>query len=164
METFTISYVGKDNFDDRYECVNICHEVFSKHSSNVKYFIMDMADWNLSLKAVINNKIVGCYILQEDTLTCSSNTGFNVDAYKGLRGLHGVGLAVLPQYRELGIGKALRTYPSTMGYDFIYGMHLASLNNLDHWKKLREVVYTSPTMHITIQDFRKTKLTELSVA
>jgi len=162
MDIFKIEHVGKQNHDAISECLDICHEIFSKHSSGVRSYIYSIADWDLSLKASINNRVVGCYILQEDTLTSYSNTGFDVDAYKNLRGLHGVGLAVLPSYQGLGIGKALREYPSTMGYDYIYGMHLESLKNLDHWKKIREVVYTSNSMHITLQDFRKLKLKEMT--
>lgn len=150
-----ISYIGLENTQDIDECVEICNTVFKEHSSGVHSYIRNMAEWDISLKAIIDNKIVGCYILNKDPYLFKSNTGLDTSHYKDLRGLHGVGLAVLPEYRNLGIGRALRDYTATMGYDYIYGMHLASLNNLDHWKKIREVVYTSPTMHITLKDFRQ---------
>lgn len=150
-----IEYVGLENQKDIDDCIEICYIVFKEHSLGVRQYIKNMAEWNISLKAIKDDKIVGCYILNNDPYLFSSNTGVDTSEYKDLRALHGVGLAVLPEYRGLGIGKALRDYTATMGYDYIYGMHLSSLNNLEHWKKVREVVYTSSSMHITLKDFRQ---------
>lgn len=149
-----IDYIGSQNKSDIDECLNICHIVFEKHSLNVRSYIRNMAEWDISLKAIVDNRIVGCYILNNDQYLFGSNTGVDVSEYRDLRALHGVGLAVLPEYRNLGIGRALRDFTETMGYEYIYGMHLPSLNNLEHWKKVREVIYTSPNMHITLKDFR----------
>ena len=159
-----VDYVGSDNSQDILSCLDICEKTFFKYTSGVRSYIQNMADWDLSLKAIYDNKIVGCYILNEDSIICfKSNTGFDVTKYTDLKGLHGVGLAVLEEYKGLGIGRALRDYPCNNMYefDYIFGMHLESLKNLDNWKKIREVVSTSPTMHITLQDFsKKRKLVE----
>ena len=159
-----IEPIGSQNLSDIKECLDICNIVFFKHMSTVRSYIQQTADWDLSLKAIYDDKIVGCYILNEDSITCfKSNTGFDVTKYTNLKGLHGVGLAVLEEYKGLGIGRALRDYPcnNMYGFDYIFGMHLESLKNLDNWKKIREVVSTSPTMHITLQDFsKKRKLVE----
>jgi GNAT superfamily N-acetyltransferase len=150
-----IEHIGSQDLTVIDECVEICNTVFSKHSSGVRPYIRNTANWDISLKATHNNIVVGCYILNTDPIHFTSNTGFDLSKYKNLRGLHGVGLAVLPEYRDRGIGRALREYPDKMGYDYIYGMHLESLNNLENWKKVREVVYTSNFMHVTLKDFRK---------
>ena len=154
-----IEPIGSQNLSDIKECLDICNIVFFKHMSTVRSYIQQTADWDLSLKAIYDDKIVGCYILNEDSITSEviSNTGFDLSRYKYLRGLQGIGLAVLPEYRDKGIGKALREYPETMGYDYIWGMHLDSLNNLENWKKIRDVVYTSKDLHVTLKDYRKNK-------
>jgi len=149
-----IDYIGSQNLLDIDRCLDICEKIFEKHSSGVRVYIKNMAEWDISLKATLENEIVGCYILNNDQYLFGSNTGIDVSEYKDLRALHGVGLAVLPEYRNLGIGRALRDFTGTMGYDYIYGMHLSSLNNLEHWKKVREVIYTSSNIHITLKDFR----------
>jgi hypothetical protein len=163
METF-IDYVGVDNKEDIISCLDICEKTFFKYTNGVRSYIENMANWDLSLKAIYDDKIVGCYILNEDSITCfKSNTGFDILRYTGLNGLHGVGLAVLEEYKGLGIGRALRDFPceNMLNYDYIFGMHLESLKNLENWKKIREVVSTTPTMHITLQDFsKKRKLLE----
>jgi GNAT superfamily N-acetyltransferase len=148
-----ISYIGNNKADIE-RCLEICHQVFVEHSPTVKGYLEGMADWDICLKATVNGEIVGCYILNNDPNMFGSNTGFDVSEYPDLNTLHGLGLAVLPEYRNLGIGRALRDYTETMGYDYIYGSHFSSLDNLHHWKKVREVVYTSDVMHTTLRDFR----------
>lgn len=138
------------------EVLDVCAEVFSKVMSpeGVRGYIKGTADWNISVKAVYQGKIVGCYILNRDPVTrkqgCSSE---DLSRYKDLKGVQGIGLAVLPEYRDLGIGKKLREYPLHEGYDYIWGLHMKGLHNIDNWTRFgRRIICDTGSMFATLMD------------
>ena len=69
--------------------------------------------------------------------------------FKGKRGLEGVALGVHPAYRGSGIATELiRQSEQVPEYDYIWGMAFEELQNLDFWKRFREVFLTGQ-VHIT---------------
>lgn len=146
-----ISPTRKEDID---ECLEVCAIVFSKVMAyeSVKSYISGTADWGISAKAEYQGRIVGCYILRKAPVGkgCSKE---DLSRYAKLNGVEGIGLAVLPEYRDLGIGKKLRAYPLDKGYDYIWGLHLKGLHNIDNWIKFgRRVVCDSGDMFTTLMD------------
>lgn len=142
--------------EDIPEVLDVCTVAFSHvmSPSGVKSYIRGTADWDISVKAVYQGKIVGCYILNRDSVTrqqsCSTE---DLSRYKGLKGVQGIGLAVLPEYRDLGIGKKLREYPLHKGYDYIWGLHLKGLHNIDNWTRFgRRIICDTGSMFTTLMD------------
>jgi GNAT superfamily N-acetyltransferase len=145
--------------EDIPEVLDVCSVVFSKVMSpgGVKSYINGSADWSISAKAEYKGRIVGCYILNRDPVTrqqhCSKE---DLGRYKGMKGVQGIGLAVLPEYRDFGIGKKLREYPLQKGYDYIWGLHMKGLHNIDNWTRFgRRIICDSGSMFTTLMDLSR---------
>jgi GNAT superfamily N-acetyltransferase len=114
--------------------------------------------WKISKKATINGKIVGCYLLNNTSIYEYLSKNSKFEDYKNKRGIQGMGLAVLPEFKGMGIGKKLRKIPYEMEYDYIWGRHLKSLKNIHHWIKFgRRVVFNGKDkdgkeIYITLAD------------
>ena len=121
--------------DDIKEILILCAKVFvhvMSPEATVKYLFSD-TNWNISKKAVYNGKIVGCYLLNETQIADAidiNNTKHvteNLYPYTKKRGVQGVALAVLKEYRGANFGRELRNVPLNIGYDYIWGEHLNGL-------------------------------------
>ena len=72
--------------------------------------------------------------------------------YRG-RGIEGVALFLLSDYRKQGLGKVLINYPYTHlsdKFSYIWGGQEKTLNNIVDWLKRREVFYDTGTTFYTI--------------
>lgn len=154
MSEIIITPIEKSEID---ECCDICSDAFEivmpKHS--IPTYLKSIANWRLSVKAKYEDKIVGCYILNETSFPIRK--GGIIKRYSPIQG---IGLAVDLKHRGLGIGKKLRQYPLTLNYDYIWGAHSKLLNNINEWLKFgRKVIYEDITQFITImpinEDVRK---------
>jgi len=119
----------------------------------------------ISIKASIDDKIVGCYLLAEKSLNLffeqiksNSLTDFPKDETEiyfkekiSDKGLQGISLAVLPEYKNMGIGSKLKNYTYSLGYDYIWGVQDKKLNNIDFWKNTRELIVESNTHYTTLK-------------
>lgn len=105
-------------------------------------------DWDLSRKLIVNGIMVGFYLLQEDSVADLLDDRYercrlleDLSGYKTKRGVEGIILLVLPQYRGQGYGNRLKDLPRQMGYDYVYGEQFkASPTVLQHWLKRRRLV------------------------
>lgn len=147
------------------EAIRVGHKSFREiiHMSALgfEYLISSSASFPISWVAKHREKIVGGYFLGENQLYTTRTK------YK--KGVQGVGLFVLPEYRDLGIGAALRDIPLYLPYDYIWGMHLKELNNIDNWKRYgREVLAGEGEIFTTMMDLTEKRkqrgLEELSVS
>lgn len=122
----------------------------------VKDYISSVANWSLSVKATMEDKIIGCYIFNEDSvMEFASCQKEDLSKYKDLKAIQGVGLAVLPEYQGTGTGKKLRDYPLHLNYDYIWGQHLKGLHNIDNWVKFgRRVVADCGDIFVTLMDLK----------
>jgi GNAT superfamily N-acetyltransferase len=140
---------------------------------NLIEYLSKAADWDVSVKATYQGKVVGFYLLAENQIydyilhymirdyNCYSpeecnekNPGsIKVDPFmfKDLSGVEGVALGVSPQHKGLGIGKKLMEYSQSLPYDYIWGQQYEHLGNIEHWKKRREIAAYFPGLYLTYQ-------------
>jgi hypothetical protein len=144
------------------ECLAVSVEVFKDQMTPISLvsYLNHEVDWSKSYKATVNGKIVGCYLLAENSvLKYKACLTEDLTPYKKLRGVEGIALSVLPEYRSLGIGKSLREIPKNLGYDYIWGQQLKTLKNLDNWLKFgRRLVGNCGSIYITLMDLNHKNL------
>jgi GNAT superfamily N-acetyltransferase len=101
--------------------------------------------------AVHNGDIIGGYFL-------GHNQMWGKD-YEDQTGLQGVALFLLPEYRGMKIGDALRRIPLSvdyLNYDYVWGMHMSCLKNVKNWTKFgRKEVENYGGVHTTVMDLRE---------
>lgn len=136
-------------------------------------YLSKSADWQLSVKATYQGKVVGFYLLAENQIydylihymvrdyKCYSieecnkkNSGaIRVDPniFKELSGVEGVALGVDPSYKGLGIGKKLIEYSQNLPYDYVWGQQYEHLGNIQHWTKRRKIAAYFPGLYLTYQ-------------
>lgn len=120
----------------------------------------------VSLKISVGGEIIGCYILNPRSIRefisdinqnklkdfKSDNTEIYLDSEMSNKGLQGIALAVLPNWRSKGYGDLLKTwYDKDPRFDYIWGVQDKRLQNIDHWKKTREIFAECPTHFATIR-------------
>lgn len=129
-------------------------------------FVKEATDWSMSLKASVDGKIVGFYLLGTRPLAetmqdekAVETRGENLKRYDSMKGIEGVALGVIPEFRGSGIASQLKNKVRSMGMDFIYGMQYKSLGNLDNWTKgsaiNRRLVaqsFSKEAVYITLED------------
>lgn len=129
--------------------------------------ISTLYDADNTFKATMNGQIVGFYFLSEKQPLEQfveffkqriGTKDFDVEKYEELltkRGVQGVAVAVLPEFKGTGIGKALLELPSTLGYDYIWGVQTKMISDIEQWTKRRKILLSSPDdfFHITYQEF-----------
>jgi GNAT superfamily N-acetyltransferase len=111
--------------------------------SDIEIFVIIAKDDNLLSETVDPKWVKGFYILRRLNI----DAVFNPEEYPAIKkwkgnGIQGVALALDKEFRNTGVGKQLISVPYTMNVDYIWGLHLAKLHNIDHWLKRRELVMT----------------------
>jgi len=136
-------------------------------------YLSKAADWGISVKATYQGRVVGFYLLAENQMydyiihymmrdyNCFSPEQCNkkhpgsikVDpfTFKNLDGVEGIALGVSPEHKGLGIGKKLIDYSQKIPYDYIWGQQYEHLENIDRWKKRREIAAYFPGLYLTYQ-------------
>ena len=122
------------------EVLNVCAEALQHVDTpdNIKQYLGKATKWSISKKCVLDGRIIGAYLLNEFPLdrmlddarehckVCDFPPEEEYEKYHNLRGLQGLALVVKPEFQKIGAGKKLRDVPLHMGYDYIWGMHLAT--------------------------------------
>lgn len=126
---------------------------YFQHVTGGEYFyaiLRQETNWENSL-LLLNEKdeIKGVYLLGDQPVESLVKT----EEYKGLKGVEGVVLAVDSELRGKGWGTKLKDYPKTMGFDYIWGQQLKTLNNLEDWLKRRVLVAETKSVYITAERF-----------
>lgn len=134
------------------EIIQINKDIFEPIIGNVSWlepYLMTATDFNISVKLTLNGQIIGCYMLALKNPGGSYLKQFPELA--SLKGLEGVCLGILPLYKSLGYGKMLLAYAENLNYDYMWGEHLKSLNNIDHWTKRRDKVVDFGGIFISVK-------------
>jgi 8-oxo-dGTP pyrophosphatase MutT (NUDIX family)/GNAT superfamily N-acetyltransferase len=119
-------------------------------------------DFSQSYVVKDGDKVVGAYLLAPNQLP-EVFPGKETKAYQGKKGIEGVALFLLPQYRGAGVGRKLRGMPLTLNYDYIWGQHFEDLSNLQNWVNFgRTHLFTYKDLgggdvHITVMDLKSSK-------
>lgn len=140
--------------------VQLCDDVFREHdtiaSDHIKMEFCTQTE--VSCKAVLNGRMIGCYLLNEDSVYLRDDFTMyeDVSAYYEKRSIHGLAIALHAEYRGLGYGKLLRAFPCRPEkYDYVWGFHVKSLNNIAEWTRFgRRIVGESPECFMTIMDLK----------
>ena len=150
--------IEKTSIQDIEACAEISYKIFITISKEDIDYEMDRVDWNESYKATINDTIIGCILLTENSVTefdyCETE---DLSSYKNKSGIEIVLLCVLPEFRNLNIGRKLRDIPLHLGYDYEWAQHFYSLANKDQWVKFgNRVVADDKTekFFVTLMDLK----------
>jgi predicted double-glycine peptidase len=135
------------NDEDKQSAIDIIDETFKKYGGFRT--ISGSADFDSSLVLKKDGVVVGTYILGTHPMHIVGN----LKHYLGLKGIEGVALAVKPEFRGSGYGNMLKDYSvKNTKADYIWGMQLRDLKNINDWVKRRRIVFSSGAMFITLQD------------
>jgi GNAT superfamily N-acetyltransferase len=128
-----IEHIKHEEIDEICKLANTVFAEFGQ--SNAGNYIKNATKWDISAKLTVNGITAGFYLFNPGNL---SDTIF-----ENKKGIQGVALGLLKEYRNNGYGRMLidKSYELFRDeYDYIWGMHLAVLNNIDHWKKRRIIM------------------------
>jgi hypothetical protein len=106
----------------------------------------------LSIVAEVDGNIAGFYILKESTIPPTDTDLFR--KLKNLKGVEGVALGIIEEYKNYGIGKDLIEHPKTLGFDYIWGYQLKSLENINDWLKRRKIYAETRDLYVTYQVYQ----------
>jgi GNAT superfamily N-acetyltransferase len=127
-------------------------EIFSKTGlSNDEVWNLVEYDPELTVVATVNSKVAGFYFLSGHQIPPGGNEW---EKLQYLKGIEGVALGVLPEYKNFGIGKQLINYSQNIpGIDYIWGYQFKSLKNIDDWLRRRKIYWEGKGLYITYQIF-----------
>jgi hypothetical protein len=148
----------------------IAHTVTEFHGKGITDdeiidFTRRYTDWNLSRKLIIDDTLAGFYLLREGSIANLLSARYyrcvpleDLSHYTERRGVEGIILLVLPDYRGYGYGNLLKDLPRQMGYDYVYGEQFkATPDVLEHWLKRRRLIAdcngTYGDVWLTLEDF-----------
>lgn len=150
------------------EVVDFLYEVFGfleKDKESLRKRISPRLSNGISIALLIGGKIEGCYLLNVksaeefiEEIKQNKIKDFPVEStriyykkrIKGI-GIQGIALAVNSKFRKMGLGNLLKKEVKSMGYDYIWGVSDKKLENIEHWKKERELLAESPERWATIE-------------
>jgi GNAT superfamily N-acetyltransferase len=116
-------------------------EVFDHVQKNTSSWVGLISDWDASVKMVREDtgEIIGFYFFNEEQQQTLHG-----------QGLQGVAIGLKAEYRGKGLGKRLIQYPyEQLDYDYIWGHHLKTLNNLADWQKRRRWIGEQGNVYVT---------------
>ena len=156
---FRIAPVEEEDID--YILV-MCSRLFTEAVNDYypELFFYCYADFSISLKATLNGKIIGCYLLNKEAIDSQQAEGFeNLERYHKLKGVQGVALGILKEYRGLSYGRQLRDSVLQMTeYDYVWGYQVKTLNNLQNWiRSGRRLVGETESSYLTMMDLNSKK-------
>lgn len=120
--------------EDIEQILDLADNVFKEHMSGNKSYISNATDWDISVKLLLDDNIIGFYLFKRKNLYG--------EQFNNKIGVQGVALGLDEKYRGNGYGKMLieKSYELKDNFDYIWGLHLQSLNNIDDWKKRRIIM------------------------
>lgn len=128
---------------------------FERHLHDSWAYITKNTDWSISFKALDGTKIVGVYALGNNQIASE----FDLPDYRERKGVEGVALAVLPEYKGTGVGRQLIEAPRKLGRDYVWGSALRALSNVQHWAKRRKIVGeknpgAKDNYYVSVEDYK----------
>jgi GNAT superfamily N-acetyltransferase len=154
---FRIAAVEEKDIDLILEmCSWLFSEAVNEHYPELFFYCY--ADFSISLKAMLDEEIIGCYLLNKEQIEIQQEQGSgNLDGYAELRGLQGVALGIRKEYRGHSFGRQLRDSVLRMTeYDYVWGYQVKTLNNLEKWiRSGRRLVGETESSYVTLMDLHE---------
>lgn len=153
---FKIELLQEEDLD---YVISMCEDIFREHDTmasdplKMEFF----TQLNVSYKALLNGKIIGCYLMNEDPVSNVREDFIiseDISTYNNRKGIHGVVLALKPEFHGNGYGRRLRDTPRIFGrYDYVWGYNVKSLGNIDNWLRYgRRIIGENDTCWVTLMD------------
>lgn len=135
------------NENDISVILDLADIIFVGQLSDNKAYINSVADWSISVKLLLDGEIIGFYLFSSNDIPHSDDASFI-----NKNGIEGIALGVSEKYRGKGYGKMLidesyRLFSNK--FDYIWGLHLKSLNNIEDWKKRRTIIDNGGNIYIS---------------
>lgn len=143
--------INKIEKNDIQEILEIGDEIFKNQLEDNKSYMYSATDWDISIKLVLNDEIIGFYLFNKTNIISDLNI------FKNKIGIEGIALGVKKEYRGLGYGNLLieKSYELFKNdFDYIHGQHLKTLNNLDDWEKKRTILEFDDEMFLSYKFFK----------
>lgn len=137
----------------RLEVITWAFEYF-KHVTGEDYFFAIIAqetNWDLSIMLLDGEELKGVYLFGDQGVGSLAD----LSEYANLKGIEGVLLAVDKSIQGQGWGNKMKDFTKTLGFDYIWGQQLKTLNNLEDWLKRRVIVAETKNVWITLEKFTK---------
>lgn len=144
--------------DKRLEAITWAYEYFKKviNKDDFLDILAEETNWDISAMLIQEDKILGLYLLGNTQISMMNDiTKINLSEYEDMYGVEGILLAVDLSIRGQGWGNKLKDYPSTLGFDYIWGQQFKSLNNLQDWLKRRVLVAETKYIYVTAEKYLK---------
>jgi hypothetical protein len=120
--------------------------------------ILSETDDHLGRVLLRGGKVIAAYLIKEEAA--------DFLPYTNLRGIHGQALVLSNEERGQGLGSMLRRMPAKLDYDYVWGMQLKSLGNINEWLKRRVLLKELYHLYITaepISNAAKIEFTKLGL-
>lgn len=156
-----INKLSSSNLLAPYGAFEQCFPSFAPINDLLRQFLNETVNWDMSFAAEHDGQIVGFYLLGERKLSeaiAAENAVSHEDLskYDLMRGIEGIALGVIPEFRKTGLTEKLKQQVKTIpDLDFIYGMQYKSLGNLHYWLRSRRLVaesFTAEPVYFTLED------------
>jgi hypothetical protein len=134
-------------------------EVFPEYKNDVDYVLQE-SNFDKSWVLVDNNKVVGFYLIGDrqvlDVVDSYQLTPLeDLRKFDNKRGIEGVALGILKEYRNQNLSKLLKNKVKTSSNaDYIFGLQYKSLKNLNDWVKIRRLVAKSANFYCTLEEYK----------
>lgn len=145
------------NMDDIPSIIELIIPLFPQFPvAALRKYLNRVADWKISVKAVLNDEIIGAYLLNTSSVTKHSNIQLeDLSKYESKKGIQGIAIAIKKEYRNKSYGKQLRDYPISLKPDYVWGEQIKELNNLTNWTKFgRRLVAKDDNINVTLMDIK----------
>jgi len=168
FETFTTPQISTIEEIDIPQVVDVLHSSFG-HIDDKETIATKLRPRmlnGLSLKLQMGDEIIGCYLLAPKSVNTfisdiqagalkdfpSETTQIYLQDQLSDKGLQGIALSLLPEWRSQGYGNLLKTwYFNDHRFDYVWGVQDKRLGNIEDWKKSRNIIAESPTHFATLR-------------
>ena len=113
MNVFSVEPIEDRDID---HILEMCMALFTEAVGHEyhDYFFYFMSDFSISRKAVLDGKIIGCYLLNEDSIFGNDiNFKEDMDTYKSGKPLQGVALGIFREYRGLYLWPSVKRFSTS---------------------------------------------------
>lgn len=126
------------------ECLKICAETFGEMSGgydNAYGMLSSMVDWGYSYVYKVRDKIAGCILLNPMNINemIPSNiieSNEDLKSTNNKSGIISLGLVIVPEFRNSGIGRDFFQIYNTLPFDYVWGAVDVRLGVIDMYKRM----------------------------